>query len=113
MNICFILGKVISKVEFKFIYNSKDVSISIFKIMLRNKSTIECMAYNDVADYIYRNVKIDDMLLIEGKIHNDSIEILKTEKVWKQRTMYVEIQKISWKSQKSKAKILDKINKMV
>ena len=49
--------------------------------MLKNKSTIECMAYNDVADYIYRNVKIDDMLLIEGKIHNDSIEILKMEKV--------------------------------
>ena len=81
MNICFILGKVISEVEFKFIYNSKDVSISIFKIMLKNKSTIECMAYNDVADYIYRNVEVDDMLLIEGKIHNDSIEILKMEKV--------------------------------
>ena len=94
MNICFILGKVISEVEFKFIYNSKDVSISIFKIMLKNKSTIKCMTYNDVADYIYRNVKIDDMLLIEGKIHNDSIEILKMEKVWKQRTMYVEIQKL-------------------
>ena len=58
MNICFLLGKVVDDVEFKFIYNSKNVSISIFKLMLSNKSIVECEAYDEIADYIYRNIKI-------------------------------------------------------
>ena len=40
MNICFVIGKIISEIEFKFIINSKNVSISYFKIELFNKSII-------------------------------------------------------------------------
>lgn len=81
MNICFILGNVISEVEFKFIYNSKNISISSFKIMLKNDNIIECKAYNDVADYVYRDIKTNDILLIEGTIQKDGIEVLKIEKL--------------------------------
>ena len=75
MNICFLLGKVVDDVEFKFIYNSKKVSISIFKLMLSNKSIVECEAYDEIADYIYRNIKRDDLIFIEGTIRNKNINI--------------------------------------
>ena len=75
MNICFLLGKVVDDIEFKFIYNSKNVSISMFKLMLSNKSIVECEAYDEIADYIYRNIKRDDLIFIEGTIRNKNINI--------------------------------------
>lgn len=75
MNICFLLGTVVDDVEFKFIYNSKNISISIFKLMLSNKSIVECEAYDEIADYIYRNIKRDDLIFIEGTIRNKNINI--------------------------------------
>ena len=35
MNICFIIGKIISEIEFKFIIDSKNTAIAIFEIMLK------------------------------------------------------------------------------
>ena len=75
MNICFLLGKVVDDIEFKFIYNSKNVSISMFKLMLSNKSIVECEAYDEIADYIYRNIKRDDLIFIEESIRNKNINI--------------------------------------
>ena len=75
MNICFLLGKVVDDIEFKFIYNSKNVSISMFKLMLSNKSIVECEAYDEIADYIYRNIKRDNLIFIEGSIKDKSIQI--------------------------------------
>lgn len=41
MNLCFIIGKIISEIEFKFVSNSKNTSIAIFQIELDNKNIIE------------------------------------------------------------------------
>ena len=81
MNICFLLGKVVDDVEFKFIYNSKKVSISIFKLMLSNKSIVECKAYDETADYIYRNIKKGDLIFIEGTIKDKSIQIYEIKNI--------------------------------
>ena len=81
MNICFLLGKVVDDVEFKFIYNSKNVSISMFKLMLSNKSIVECEAYDEIADYIYRNIKRDDLIFIEGSIKDKSIQIYEIKNI--------------------------------
>ena len=32
MNLCFWIGKIISKIQYKFIINSKDTAIAIFKL---------------------------------------------------------------------------------
>ena len=68
MNICFLIGKIISKIDFKFIINSKNISIAIFKIELENKSQITVKAYNDLADYCYSKLKKGNMILIEGTL---------------------------------------------
>ena len=51
MNLVYIQGKVVSKIDFKFIINSKNISIAIFKVELRNKSVVVVKAYNEIADY--------------------------------------------------------------
>ena len=68
MNLCFLIGKIVSDIEFKFIINSKNVSISYFKIELNNKSIICVKAYNELADYCYRKLQNGDICFIYGNI---------------------------------------------
>ena len=51
MNICFIMGKLIEDINFRFILNGKNDSIVNFKIELLNNSVINIIAYNHQADY--------------------------------------------------------------
>ena len=80
MNICIISGKIISKIDFKFIINSHDKSIAIFYMELLNKNTVKIIAYNEMADKVYSELKQGQNLIIEGKITNkkaeDAIEIM-------------------------------------
>ena len=73
MNICILIGKIISDIEFKFIINSKNKSIAYFDIELLNKSIIRVKAYDEKADYVYRNLKIGQIIIIEGKIRDDGV----------------------------------------
>lgn len=76
MNICILLGKIISEIEFKFIINSKNKSIAYFDLELLNKSIIKVRAYNEIADYIYSYFEQGKLIAIEGQIRSDSfIEI--------------------------------------
>lgn len=71
MNICFLYGKIISDIDFKFIMNNKNkISISVYKIQLNNKSIVTVKGYNEIADYCYRNLKIGDNIYIQGRLNN-------------------------------------------
>ena len=52
MNLVFIQGKIISEIDFKFIINSNNKSIAIFKIELFNKSIVTAKAYVGVRPVI-------------------------------------------------------------
>lgn len=75
MNICFIIGKVISNIEYKFVLNSKNTAIATFKIELENKSIIIAKAYNQIADFCYRSLVKGNTVLIKGYICNKEIII--------------------------------------
>ena len=76
MNICILMGKIINEVKFEFIIKEKNKSIAYFDMELSNKSIVRVKAYNSMADYIYRNYKINQIVIIKGKIRGDgSIEI--------------------------------------
>lgn len=78
MNICIVYGKIVSKVEFKFIINVKKYySIAIFQIELNNKSIVTVKGYNEIADWCYRNLKIENYCIIEGHIDSKSEIIIK------------------------------------
>ena len=78
MNICILLGKIVSEIEFQFIINSKNKSISYFDLELLNKSIIKVRAHNEIADYIYSKLSKGDTIVIEGRLRtNEIIEIEK------------------------------------
>ena len=75
MNICIVVGKIVSQKEFKFIINSKNKSIVYFDLELSNKSIIKVKAYDEIADNVYSKIR-DGEILICGKLcDNGSIEI--------------------------------------
>lgn len=72
MNLCFITGKIISDIIFKFVLNSNNISISYFNLMLLNDSIINVKAYNELADYCYAKLKKEDIISFSGYINSDS-----------------------------------------
>lgn len=76
MNLCFLIGKIVSKIQFDFILNSKNIAIVRFELELSNKTIIKIKAYNQMADYVYRKFTTKDTVAIEGRIRTDgAIEI--------------------------------------
>lgn len=45
MNICFLMGKIISEINFKFMIQGKNKSIAIFQIEVENKTIITVKGY--------------------------------------------------------------------
>lgn len=78
MNLCFLIGKIISDIEFQFVLNSKDISIARFEIELTNKSVIRVKAYNEMADWCYKNLIKNNVIAIYGEIDN-KMEIIINE----------------------------------
>jgi len=75
MNEVFVIGKVVSRVEFDFLINSKKISKASCYLKLNNKSIIEINGFNNVADYMYGCVKEKDDIFIYGKLINDKIYV--------------------------------------
>lgn len=75
MNICFIIGKIISDVEFKFVLESKYISIVIFKLKLSNCSIVTVKTYDEIADSCYQKLQKGDIIGIKGYL-NSNMEII-------------------------------------
>ena len=70
MNICFITGKIIEDVKFDFMLNSIHNSIVQFNIKDKRKNNVKIVGYDEIADYCYKSLKKNDIVIIEGKIGN-------------------------------------------
>lgn len=86
LNLCYLSGKILNKVDLKFIYDSKRKSISkrhtsVVELILRleNENIIVAKGYDDIADLIYRKLKQCDIILIEGRLRENGVEILDLE----------------------------------
>ena len=105
MNIVVISGEVITKVEFKFIYGrygktNKHTSIARCMLKLDNESIVQICGYDNVADFMYRNLQIGDSIVCAGYL--DSEGMICVEEI------YNSIEKKCRKRQKfSMKKILD------
>ena len=69
MNKVFLIGKIITDIDFKFIISSKNISIARFKIETMDRQIIAIKAYNEMADYYYSNFEIKDTICIKGRIN--------------------------------------------
>lgn len=75
MNLCFLIGKIVSEIEFKFILNSKNIAVTIFEIQLDKQSMITVKAYNEMADWCYQKLVKEDVVAIKGNL-NSKMEIV-------------------------------------
>ena len=94
MNIVVICGKIISEVEFNFIYDryrnvsseKEKSSLEIYmhtsvakcKMKLSNNSVIEIQGYDDVADFMYRHLKEKDVVWLEGALGRNGNVVVKS-----------------------------------
>lgn len=76
MNECFFIGTIIEKEKFKFILNEKHKSKIEMKIKLIDGNIVKIVAYDEKADYIFRNNFTDDMVFIQGKIKNKNKQLI-------------------------------------
>lgn len=77
MNLCFVMGKIINDVEFKFIINSKNISVAIFEIQLSNNSIVTVKGYNEIADFCYQKLVKNDIAIIYGNLDNNMEVVIK------------------------------------
>ena len=81
MNEVFIIGKIITEVKFNFILKSKHILVSRFKIMtVYDKQEINITAYDEMADYVYVNIKQGNFVMINGYLKNDGVVLKDIEK---------------------------------
>ena len=91
MNIVIICWKIVSKIDFKFIYDRyknikieykekyKHTSIAKCKVKLLNNSIVEIYGYDEIEDYMYRNFKENQIIALEGKLDSEmKIEVRST-----------------------------------
>ena len=82
LNICFFMGKVINKVDLNFVYNKRKkrlskrhICIVNLELELEGKEHIALKAYNEIADFVYKNVKEGDNIFVQGILEGEFIEI--------------------------------------
>lgn len=80
MNKCFLIEKITTKINFKFILNNKKYySIAIFKIKIE-KEKIEIKAYNEKADYCLKNLKEKNKIILIGYLNKNNVVIEEIKK---------------------------------
>lgn len=79
MNIVALIGTIISQIDFKFIINSKDISIAQFELeTMDKKATVKVKLFDELADFAYSKLNKGDKLMIMGYI-NSECEIIVEE----------------------------------
>ena len=93
MNIVILSGRIISEIEFNFIYSKdkkeKHTSIAMCKLQLKNGSVIDIYGYDQIADYLYRSS--NKYICFEGRI--DSNMMIEIENIVLQDDIFVDIWK--------------------
>ena len=74
MNEVFLIGKIISNIEFKFIINSKNKAIACFEIKTADKQIVRVQAYIQLADFAYSKLNTNDKVFINGYIENNVVK---------------------------------------
>ena len=82
MNEVFLIGKIISDIEFKFIINSKNKAIACFEIETADKQIVRVQAYNKLADLAYSKLSKNNKVFINGYIEDNVLKV-KCINIWK------------------------------
>lgn len=84
MNDCYIWGKIVSDIDFKFFYNSKkhvsvvEFSVRPFMNQIYEYETEELLlvGYDKIADSIYQNFELGSSICVRCKIIDNKVEVV-------------------------------------
>ena len=82
MNEVFLIGNIVNEIEFKFIINSKNISIAMFNIETDDKQVIKIKAYNELADYCYSKLETRQRVFIYGEISENDVIVKEIYQYW-------------------------------
>ncbi len=74
MNEVFLIGEIISDIEFKFIINSKNKAITWFEIETTDKQIVREQSYNQLADFAYSKLNVNDKVFVNGYIEDNVVK---------------------------------------
>ena len=75
MNEVFVMGKI-KNIDFEFMYESKNISICVIELELRNGSNIKVNSYDEIADAIIQKYKVGDTVFCYGRLNSSgAIEV--------------------------------------
>lgn len=87
INLCFLSGEVKNEIDLKFIYNPRTKSLSkkhnaivLIDLAIEKEQMVKIYAYDNVADWIYRNVQQGNFISIQGRITKKGVKIEKIMK---------------------------------
>ena len=81
MNICFVIGKIVSEIEYRFMINSRNKAIVQMLLETNKGNKIYVTGYNEIADKIYNIFEKGDFISFCGKIESDKIIIEYIEEI--------------------------------
>ncbi len=84
MNLCFIKGKILEKINFQFLYQKKNISIARTKLELQKGSIITIKGYDEMADWMIQKIKKEDKVIMQGKLDTRMEVVVK----WMKGFMY-------------------------
>ena len=74
MNLCFLIGKIVSEIKFDFIIDGKSIGSNVsavnFLIDVFGEK-INVIGYKKTADYCYQKLNVGDNVFIEGFLRTD------------------------------------------
>lgn len=73
MNEVFIIGKIINEVKYKFILKKHNNAKAVISLELLDKTKLEVVAYNEIADYAFKNLDENELVFINGKIYREEV----------------------------------------
>ena len=76
MNLCFLMGKVSSEIEFNFVLNSKNISMASFELEIDKNCKIKIKAYNEMADWCYQKLAKNNVILVQGELNTKMENII-------------------------------------
>ena len=74
MNLCFIMGKIVSEIKFDFVMDEKSIgkNVSAVRFYINAlEEKINVIGYNKIADYCYQNLNVGNNVFIEGFLRTD------------------------------------------
>ena len=74
MNEVFLIGKVVTEIHFNFLIELKYISVASFYIETINKQIISIKAYDELADFTYRELATGNLVFVYGKLEHDYVK---------------------------------------